>query len=50
VYLGIVLKCIRKIGWESVDRIDVSEYRMWWAVVYEIMNLSVARKQEKILE
>ena len=50
VYLGIVLKCIQNIGWESVDRIDMFEYIMWRAFVYKIMNLSGARKREEVLE
>jgi hypothetical protein len=50
IYLVIVLKCVRKIGWESVDRIEVSEYRMWWAVVLKIMNLSGASKREEVPE
>lgn len=50
VHSAIVLKCIGKIGWERVDRIDVSEYRMWRAVVYKVVNLSGNRKREEALE
>jgi len=47
VHTGIVLKCMRKLGWETVDRIDVSEYRMWRAVVYKEVNLSGTRKKAR---
>jgi len=50
IYSRVVLKCIRKIGWDSVERFGVSEYRMWRAFVYKVTNLSVTRKREEVLE
>jgi hypothetical protein len=53
-YLGtdgrIVLKCIKKIGWEDVDWINLAQERdQWKAFLNIVMNLCVPHNNEDVL-